>query len=721
MSIKQLVGYIGEANIADQLSEEQLIALGSRVKKQFTDDLNSMKDWTEGVKHGVELMKPEFTTKSTPWEGASNYKDPMLTQASIQFGDKAVLELLRSKDLVSNEVVGRDENGEKKIRADRVTEAMNYQVNHDMNKWRKKHAAMLYTLPNTGTTFKKTVHDPIRDITESFIIRYPDFAVNQATEDMEEARSFSHIMDFSKNEIEVKVRSGLWIDADLDKAIETGVDKQGEKGSNEDKKVTDAIDNQDKFIEQQTFFDLDDDDYEEPYIVTIHHSSSKVVRVVPRFDLKSIIVKVDDVVMPLPDAMGDREEAEVGQFGGAGLMALIGIETPDIDEDEFELLEIAPFQQVTKYGFIPAPDGTFLDFGYSHLLGAITQSINTSTNQLTDRATLNNIGGGLLSKEFRKSMGISSLKTGQYIRTEVPADKFQKGILPNPTGEPSLALSNLNEKMQARAREFQAVTDLSGSITAQTAPTTALAMIQEAMISTSALFKRILDATSEEFQVLFRINQRTFSQEKYQEILDDPQADPEVDFNAEGMDIIPTANAEMSSKMQRIQVAQLELEQFQLVLQTGGNPVPLVRNYFESIGSTLIDQIYPEEGTMSPAEQKQLEQLQQQQELANQIQMMQLQILEREQDRLDADTKAKIEKVGAEIKNLQADFVETMSSALLNTEKAETEQVDNQINVYTSRLQGQLDILTAIGAENDRSFAQSTSLQTPGTNPRTIQ
>ena len=194
---------------------------------------------------------------------AGNSKDPMLTQATIQFGDKAVLELLRSKDLVSNEIIGRDQDGQKKVRADRVTEAMNYQVNHDMNKWRKKHAAMLYTLPNTGTTFKKTVHDPIRDITESFIIRYPDFAVNQATEDMEEARAFSHIMDFSKNEIEVKVRSGLWIDADLFTVDEKAVDKQGQKGSNEDKKVTDAIDNQDKFIEQQTFFDLDDDDYED--------------------------------------------------------------------------------------------------------------------------------------------------------------------------------------------------------------------------------------------------------------------------------------------------------------------------------------------------------------------------------------------------------------------------------------------------------------------------
>jgi len=194
MSIKKLVSYIGLPNIADELDEDVLLALGARVKRQFDEDNGTMTDWLEGVKHGIDLSKQERTTKSTPWEGASNYKDPLLAQAAIEFGDKAVLELLRGKDLVSSEIVGRDASGEKKERSERVVEAMNYQVNHDMNKWRKKQSRLLYTLPGTGCMFKKTVHDPIEDMTESFIIQYPDFAVNQATEDMEECRSFSFLL-----------------------------------------------------------------------------------------------------------------------------------------------------------------------------------------------------------------------------------------------------------------------------------------------------------------------------------------------------------------------------------------------------------------------------------------------------------------------------------------------------------------------------------------------
>jgi chaperonin GroES len=686
MSIKTLVSYIGEANIADQVDDDTLVAIGQRVARQYQEDLSSMDSWLESVKNGVELMRQEWNTKSTPWEGASNYKDPLLTQASIQFGDKAVLEILRGKDLISSEIVGKDPEGQKKARSERVVEAMNYQVNHDMNKWRKKQERLLYTLPNTGTMFKKTVYDPIEQIAESHIIQYPDFVVNQATEDMEECRSFSQVLDVSDNEIEVRVRSGRWLElkAQIDKGQQ--IDKEGDTRSNEQQGVIDTIDNPDKFIEQQTFFDLDDDGYEEPYVVTIHERSQQVVRIVARFDEKSIMVKMDDHVMALPEALQMRESEEVEGFGGGQLMSLLGLAQPETDPDSLELLKIVPFQHITKYGFIPAPDGTFLDLGYSHLLGSIVQSINTSTNQLTDAGTLANVGGGLLSKEFRKSMGINKMKTGQYIKTEVTAEKMAKGVFPNPSKEPSQTLFALNQQMRQKGGEFLAITDISGRINAQTAPTTALAIIQESMIPTSALFKRILDAESEEFQVLFRINQRTFSEQKYQQILDDEQANAKQDFNSEGIDIVPTANAEMSSKMHRIQVAELELQQFPLVLQTGGNPVPIVKSYFESIGSTLISQIFPEEGSMSPAEQQQLQKMQQAQELQNQIQQQQLEILTREQDRLDADTQKKIEKMDEEIDNIAASTIERFASAAEKAEKAETEALKNQITTYSQQL-----------------------------------
>ena len=53
MSVKELQSYIGEANIADKFKEETLIALGSRVRRQYDEDLDSMSDWNESLKKGL--------------------------------------------------------------------------------------------------------------------------------------------------------------------------------------------------------------------------------------------------------------------------------------------------------------------------------------------------------------------------------------------------------------------------------------------------------------------------------------------------------------------------------------------------------------------------------------------------------------------------------------------------------------------------------------------
>ena len=232
------------------------------------------------------------------------------------------------------------------------------------------------------------------------------------------------------------------------------------------------------------------------------------------------------------------------------------------------------------------------------------------------------------------------------------------------------------------------------------------------MVPTSALFKRILNATSKEFKNLYRLNKLTLSSYKYQRILDDEAANVETDFIDDAFDIKPTANAEMSSKMHRIQTATIELEQFDRVLQAGGNPVPIVRNFFDAIGSDIVDQIFPEEG-MNPQQAAQMEELKKATDLQNQIQKQQLEILSREQDRLDAETKSKIDKTVQEMQNMQVEMFETMSKTILNGEKAETEQVKNQIDLYTADFKVKLDVLTAIGAEHDRNIAQSNAL-----NPR---
>lgn len=699
--LDMLTEFVGVPNIADEIDKTLLDEIGERIKRQFDEDLESMQDWMDVVKKGIKLTKQEFKTKSIPWEGASNFKSPMLSEASISFGNKAVLELLRGDKLVKGAVIGRDEDRAKKRRVERVTEAMNYQLNYEMMDWRDDQKRLLYTLPNVGCMFKKTLFNPLEMVNESHVIQYPDFVVNQATTSMNTCRSFTQILSFDQNEVVERQRSGLWSE---DVEIYPK-DSEGDKGSNEEEGVTDAAKNDNRFFEQQCFADLDEDGYEEPYTITIHELSRKIVRVVARYDESSFIIRTKEgEILPLKKAI----------VNDARRMVERGLQPPEQpDLSQYELIRIDPFQAITKYGFISAPDGTFLDLGYSHLLGAITQGVNTTTNQLVDSGTLRNVGGGMMAKSVRKKMGPLRIRIGEWVSTELSPDNLQRGFFPNPQPEPSQTLFALNEKLEQTGRGFAAISDAAGAIQANTAPTTALAIIQENLIPTSALLAKILDSESKEFQVLFRLNQRFFDPELYKEILDEPDASSFADFNSENMDIQPTASAEMSSKLQRIQLATVELEQFDRVVQVGGNAKAILRGFYEAIGTQNIDEIFPDPSTMTPEEKKQIEDLQQQQELLAQQQQQQIELTaaqvelaKGELDRLTFRTKTEVDKMLAEIDKMRSEM-------LLNLEKAETEQITNDINIYTSSIATLTQSAERIRATLEGQSIGNTSRQQP--------
>ena len=81
--------------------------------------------------------------------------------------------------------------------------------------------------------------------TESHIIQYPDFVVNQATTSMRKCRSFTQIMEFDLNEVTERQRAGLWLEVDI-----YPEESEGDEGSNEAEGVTSADENVNRFLEQ---------------------------------------------------------------------------------------------------------------------------------------------------------------------------------------------------------------------------------------------------------------------------------------------------------------------------------------------------------------------------------------------------------------------------------------------------------------------------------------
>lgn len=741
MGIKNLISLIDNKNIANDLSDHELRAIASDVLERAKEDEESMKDWMSCVDEGLELCKTEFQPKSTPWEGAANYKSTLLKEASNDFGDRASVELMRDPSLVKAEIIGlqtlqnvidkksdeviefeqqfaditeelqkSQEAGEpidpemqqslqeiraeidsrkdvirqkkqvitqKLQRADRVTEVMNWQVNVKMSEWRKDQKRMLYTLPNIGTLFKKTYYDESRGRCVSDIINYPNFIVNQATVSLDECRSFTHIIAIKKSICEARMRQGLWRKCDF-----IATEAKADTGSNEANGVENASKNPDAFYEQYCWLDLDDDGFEEPYIVTVHKASEQVVRIVARYDFDSIFVKYqDERPLPLLQAQRARSENIIALAKELGTEPIL----PDpTDLSDYEIVYIQPEKILTKYGFVPSDDGSFLDVGFFHLVGSLTMAENKTTNDLLNAGTLANNQMGMAAKGFKKRQGDFKFKMGQIMSTEIPADQLQNSIYMLNFKEPSPTLFSLRESIRQAAGTFVANSDAAGQIQSNTAPTTALAMIQESMKQHTAKVANVIDSMNDEFGILFGLNRKYLDNNEYRKIVGDDEASYEDDFAEDNLSVVSTANPEFSSKTQRMMLADAELAQVPLVMQAGGNPIPIIKNYFKAIGSQNIQEYFPNEAEMSPNDRAQLQQMRAAQEQANELKKQELELkakeihitelqtalLSRAEDRKDAEfalehgkTTKEIEKTAKETELVQAQTVKTLADA----------------------------------------------------------
>lgn len=744
MTIESIVSYVGETNIATKLDADKLAYIARGVIERADQDKATMLDWEECLTEGIKLCKPEFKAKDQPWAGAANFKSTILTEAANTFGNRASVEVMREQKLVGADVIGADtvknvidrkasetnqlkselepviaqvqqmkeagedaaeleqviqaiqakiQENEKLIKskrltmrakydkADRRSELLNWQINYEMPEWRKDQKRLFYSLPLEGTKFKETFYDDTMGRCVSKTIKWPDFIVNQNTGDANKDRGFTHVCAFTKSEFELRIQSGIWV-GDV---YAQGLD--GDAGGNEESESKNTEDNPDKFYKQYCWLDLDEDGIEEPYIVTVHVASTTVVRIVARYTVESIIVKLPDSkpmkLLTAQKLQRSRIDSDNEEYG-----TKIEYPSPE-DLSEFEVVRIEPMPILTKYGLIPSFDGTYLDVGYYHLIGSMTMGVNKATNTLLNSGDLANMNGGWVAKGFRMKAGKFSVDPGEFIQTDVSPEYLQSSILPFPYKEPSQMVFALMQLMEQQARGFSANVD--AGIQANTAPTTALAMIQESMLKQTAHNAMICDSMAEEFRILDMLDRDYFDGDRYKEIVGDDEAVFADDFDEDGIHIICTANPETSSKMQRMLLAEAEIEKLPLVIQAGGNAVEIIKNYFNRIGSENTDKIFPNEAEMSPEDKAQVQAMQQQQQQANQMAETQVKLLDAQtqillkgEERKDAEFQLSKQETLATMDKILAEVKKTNADTLLSVQKAITEHVSNGIAITTA-------------------------------------
>ena len=518
------------ANIADKLDEEKLNTIGSEAFRGFELDLDSRKEWEKASEEWIKLAKQTIEPKTWPWPRASNIKYPLLSTAAMQFAARAYPSLIPSDGrVVKAKPIGKDRDGAKSKVAEAVSIYMSFQLLEEMDGWEEEMDKMLIMLPIVGTMFKKTYWDVLNEKNCSVMVLPKNLVVNYWAKSLKDAERISEIIEMSPRKVKERQQSKIWLDVDLG----TPPAPEGQLGSPMVDETTPYT-----MIEQHTFLDLDDDGYKEPYIVTFHKESHKVVRITARFDEDT--VKMD----------------ETGK-----------------------LKKIDPVQYYTKYGFIPNPDGSFYDIGFGILLGPINESVNTLINQLVDAGSLNNLQSGFLGKGLRLRMGEARFQPGEWKVVNSTGDDLKKQIVPMPSKEPSAVLFQLMGSLITSGKELASVAEIfTGKMPGQNTPaTTTMASVEQGMKVFTAVYKRLYRAMTEEFVKLARLNKIYLNPSTYVDVVD-MEIGPD-DFNMKTHQIHPAADPTAVSQSEKLLKAQGLME----LLPTGIlNVVEVVKRILEA-------------------------------------------------------------------------------------------------------------------------------------------
>lgn len=579
------------SNIADKQSADVLADITTKALEGYKIDLASRAEWEALNKQIIDLAKLHVKKKTYAGEVVANVKYPLIIDACIQFASRAYPELIKGNNVVKGKVVGNDPDGVKFDKAQRISEFMSFQLLSHMDNWEEGVDQLLFTLPAIGCAFKKSYFDSIERKNISELVFADDLVVNYFAESLERAPRATHKIYLYHNEIVERITSGTFIKFEV-----------AELGQATSDKTSDVDDETPHlFLEQHRWYDLDNDGYQEPYIVTIHAETEKLVRISPRWASDGVIRTNNDQ----------------------------GIQDPN-----GAIVKIIPEQYFTRYLFMPSIDGGFYGMGFGSLLMSTNSAINTLLNQLIDAGTLSNRQSGFLGRGLKLGRGKSlTLKSGEWKSVDVTGDDLRKNVFPMPIREPSTTLFQLLGLLIESGKELAGMTEiLAGNSPGANVPAeSVLALIEQGLQVYSAVHKRVHRAQYKEFSKIKRLNALYLDQMTYTNVLDDPQAIVQADFSSFDFDIEPVSDPNSTTMMQRLMKAKALLE----LRGQGLDDMEIMKRYLKALDVDDIDSFFPEE-----------------EEGGDQAEQLSMQKMQLDMDELSA----KIDKLKAETKKIYAEI-----------------------------------------------------------------
>lgn len=540
------------ANLADEMDEGALQSLANDLAGDVSNDIASRKDWEDAYREGLTLLGLKYEERTEPWSGACGVFHPMITEAVVRFQSETIMETFPAKGPVKTQIVGK-QTREKEEAAQRVEEDMNYQLTEKMTEFRPEHERMLWSLPATGSAFKKVYYDPSLERQVSLFVPAEDIILPYGATELNTCQRVTHRMRKTKNDILKLQVAGFYRDVDIGEPTKFKDDITQKK-------------------DEETGFSANYDD---------------------RFEIYECHVDLD-----LP---GFEDEEDGEKTGIAlpyvvtfirGTNEILAIRRNWREDDDLKLKR----QHFVHYQYIPG-FGAY-GFGLFHLIGGFAKSATSIMRQLVDAGTLANLPGGLKSRGLRIKGDDTPISPGEFRDVDVGSGSIRDNILPLPYKEPSSVLASLLDRIVEEGRRFAATADMKVSDMSAQAPVgTTLAILERMLKVMSAVQARVHYSFKQELRLLATII-RDYTDDEYNFEPDEGRATAKKSDYSH-VDIIPVSDPNAATMSQRVVQYQAVIQLAQSAPQIYDLPA-LHRQMLDVLGIKDADKLVPTDDDQKP-------------------------------------------------------------------------------------------------------------------------
>jgi hypothetical protein len=547
-----------DANLAEYLPENKMATMITDLVADIENDRNSRKDWEKAYVTGLKLLGLQIEERTEPWDGASGVFHPMITEAVVRFQSETITETFPAMGPVRTKIIGK-ETPEKKDAAMRVQEDMNFQLTEVMQEFRPEHERMLWSLPATGSAFKKVYFDPNFGRQTSVFIPAEDIILPYGTSDIQTCYRVTHIMRKTENEIKKLQQAGFYCDIDIgspDKAIDEinkAKDKETGFADLNDERFTLCESHVDLVLKDDPLCEKDEDGEPVgialPYVVTYIRGSNTVLSIRRNWN----------------------------------------------EDDPLHLKR----QHFVHYQYIPG-FGAY-GFGLFHLIGGFANSATSLMRQLIDAGTLSNLPGGLKSRGLRIKGDDTPIAPGEFRDVDVGSGTIRDNILPLPYKDPSQTLYQLLNTVVEEGRRFAATADMKISDMGANAPVgSTLALLERQLKVMTAVQARVHFTLKQELQLLAVII-RDYTDDEYTYEPDGEQGPRAKKSDYRHVDILPVSDPNAATLSQRV-------VQYQAVIQLAQSAPDIYdlpklhRGMLEVLGIKNADKLVPLDEDQKPTD-----------------------------------------------------------------------------------------------------------------------